>query len=248
MNSPDPKTFGVSPADVEWARLLDRKIPRYIFAVAAVSWAAYALHALIVQRAFHFESHDSLPDDVVALVPISLLYLFMGLVLVGITTMIVGVSCNALLPTFLPRYRRVHHYQKAVAAFRAWWIRTQKAFWLSLSGKQFEQELANLYRRAGLRAELTSMSGDHGVDIWLYTKRGKEIVQCKAHGQPVGPAVIRELYGTLKHFSAPSATLASTSGFTKGVRTFARGKPITLMDLGDIIDFQEKTSPSVGLH
>jgi len=87
---------------------------------------------------------------------------------------------------------------------------------------------------------LTSTSGDEGVDIWLYTERGREIVQCKAHRTPVGPAVVRELYGTMEHFKAPAGTLASTSGFTKGVITYAQGKPIKLVGLADIIAMQEK--------
>jgi hypothetical protein len=58
----------------------------------------------------------------------------------------------------------------------------------------------------------------------------------------VGPAVARELYGTLQHFGAPAAILASTSGFTKGVRAFVRGKLIVLMNLSDIIALQERNS------
>jgi hypothetical protein len=64
------------------------------------------------------------------------------------------------------------------------------------------------------------------------------------HFGPVGPAVARELYGTLKHFRAPAAILASTSGFTKGVVAFARNKPIRLMGLTEIIALQEGHSAS----
>jgi hypothetical protein len=78
------------------------------------------------------------------------------------------------------------------------------------------------------------------VDIWLHTLQGKKIVQCKAHRTPVGPAVARELYGTLRHFGAVGAVLASTSGFTKGVVEYARGKPIELLGLSEIIALQEK--------
>jgi len=94
--------------------------------------------------------------------------------------------------------------------------------------------------RLGYHAEVTTASDDKGVDNWLNTNLGKEIVQCKAHQKAVGPAVARELYGTLMHFKAPAATLVSISGFTKGVYDYVRDKPIKLMSLPEIIALQQK--------
>jgi Holliday junction resolvase len=233
--------FGVNSQDIEWAEKIERRLPRDVFVVSAMAWAVYALYALLIRaktfhiEALHFESLFELAN-LFAL----LLYLIAGLAVVTITTMITYVPCDLMLALLMPRYRRVQRYRKAVEIFRAWWVRTQREFWLSLSGKQFEVELAGVFRNAGFRAELTVASGDQGVDIWLYTERGKEIIQCKAHSGQVGPAVARELYGTLKHFGASAAILASTSGFTKGVKLFARNKPIRLMDLSDIIALQER--------
>ncbi len=248
MHSPEPKEFGVNSQDIEWAEKIERRLPRDVFVVSAIAWAMYALYALIRAttfhiEAFHFESLFELAN-LFSLVLVSSGYLVAGFAVVTMTTMIAYVPCDLMLTLLMSRYRRVQRYRKAVAILRAWWVRTQREFWLSLSGKQFEAELAGVFRNAGFRAELTVASGDHGVDIWLYTERGKEIIQCKAHSGRVGPAVARELYGTLKHFGAPAAILASTSGFTKGVRAFARNKPIVLMDLSDIILLQERNPAS----
>jgi len=248
MHPPDPKEFGVNPQDIEWAEKIERRLPRDVFVASAIAWAIYAFYALIHAKTFHIEAFhlEVLFElgNLFALVCVSIGYLIAGLAVVTVTTLMVGVPCHLMLPLLMPRYRQVQRYRKAVAIFRAWWVRTQKEFWLSLSGRQFEAELAGVFRKAGFRAELTSTSGDQGVDIWLYTERGKEIIQCKAHSGPVGPAVARELYGTLKHFRAPAAILASTSGFTKAVRAFARNKPIVLMDLSDIVALQERNSGS----
>jgi len=233
MHRPEPQDFGINSHDIEWAKKVDRRVPKTAFVVSAVGWAIYALIHVI-------PSHIDL-QHLFALALFSLGGLFVGLMIVTFTT-IVGAPCGLMLLLLVPRYRQVQRYQKAVELFRAWWLRTQKEFWMSLSGKQFEAELAGVFRKAGFRAELTAASGDKGVDIWLYTERGKEIVQCKAHSGPIGPAVARELYGTLQHFGAPAAILASTSGFTKGVRAFARNKPIVLMDLSHIIALQERNS------
>ncbi len=136
-------------------------------------------------------------------------------------------------------YRAVKRFQKAKALFEQWWVRTQEQFWRSLSGVGFERELASLYKRTGIKATLTPASGDGGVDIWLDYPDGKVIVQCKAHRSPIGPSVARELHGTLKHFGAKGAVLASTSGFTRGVWEFSRGKPIKLLGLKEIIEMQK---------
>ncbi len=178
---------------------------------------------------------------------LALLTLLLGFAFVFLTTMVLMFPTELLLRFLVPRYRRAQRYRKALEKFRAWWVRTQKEFWSSLSGKQFEAELAAVFWRAGFRAELTSATGDQGVDIWLHTERGREIVQCKAHRALIGPAVARELYGTLQHFGAPAAILVSTSGFTKGVLDYVRDKPIKLMDLSDIIALQEKVPGSNSL-
>lgn len=108
----------------------------------------------------------------------------------------------------------------------------------TLDGKAFEQELAALYTKSGFKARLMPAGGDGGVDIVLEKNGKTTIVQCKAHKSPVGPHVARDLYGTLIHFEASEAILASISGFTSGVRAYVEGKPIKLLGLDEIIEMQ----------
>ena len=106
--------------------------------------------------------------------------------------------------------------------------------WMSLSGPQFEQELATVYRDLGYSVKSTAGSGDGGVDLIL-RKDGKTIVvQCKSHQAPVGPAIARELFGAMVASRADSAILACTGGFTRGVRKFVQGKPIILISASDL--------------
>lgn len=82
----------------------------------------------------------------------------------------------------------------------------------------------------------TGRSGDGGVDIRLTAQDGKRIVvQCKAHGKPVSPAAVRDLYGTLLHEKSDEAWLMSRSGFTAGATRFAAGKAIKLLSLDHIL-------------
>lgn len=114
-------------------------------------------------------------------------------------------------------------------------LRKQREYWMGLTGAEFERELASLFQSRGYRVESTPSSGDQGIDL-IVRKSGKTtIVQCKRHKSPVGPAIARELYGSLIASRADGAILACTGGFTKGVKDFVEGKPITLVDAWDII-------------
>ena len=96
--------------------------------------------------------------------------------------------------------RATEKYEPDCKAFEKWWVRTKETFWLSLSGRQFEYELAKLYRKLEIKADVTTASDDKGVDIWLIQNGQAVPVQCKAHKRPIGPAVARELYGSMGAF------------------------------------------------
>ena len=74
--------------------------------------------------------------------------------------------------------------------------------WMSLSGDAFERELGTLYRHLGYQVALTAKSGDQGIDLILRKDGKTTVVQCKGYQSPVGPAVARELFGSMIHFGA----------------------------------------------
>ncbi|WP_368429741.1 restriction endonuclease [Sulfuricaulis sp.] len=150
MHRPDLSEFGVNQQDVEWTEKTEGQLPLVLFVISALAWGVYALSNT---ESFHLG--------------LALLFLFLGFAVIFLTTMVLMFPAELLLRFLVPRYRRAQRYRKALEKFRAWWVRTQKEFWSSLSGKQFEAELATVFRRAGFRAELTSATGDQGVDIWL---------------------------------------------------------------------------------
>jgi restriction system protein len=182
-------------------------------------------------------------DSILGLVGITvsaLLYalaaLFVGFLISSIGSWLI----EAVMMLAWPDYRRVWQYDSATRAFEEWLERCRIQFWLSLSEHQFECELARLYKKQGYQVLVTGQSGDRGVDIWLYRGDETVIVQCKAHKKPVGPAVIRELIGTLQDSKATSAILASLSGFTKGVAEYTEMRAISLISLEGILEMQRK--------
>ena len=79
------------------------------------------------------------------------------------------------------------------------------------------------------------------IDIILRRAGRTTIVQCKRNGNPVGPAVARELHGTLIASQADDGILAAVGGVTSGVHAFFNGKPLRVMDLSQILNLQKDT-------
>lgn len=169
--------------------------------------------------------------------------LIMLLMFAGFMAAIVGRlgSDSALAKPFLRTpddgLRRYSEFRVAESKYQDWFQRTQDEFWNALSGTQFEREVANLLNKSGFTAQLTSSSGDGGVDIIL---DDGTIIQCKARRGPCGPAALRELFGSLHDFGAHKAILISREGFTSASRQFAEGKPIDLWDRNTLIALQKR--------
>ncbi len=135
------------------------------------------------------------------------------------------------------RARREAQKQRQEAERQRQRIREQ--YWEAMDGVEFERELGGLFRAIGYGVERTPISGDQGVDLVLRKNGETTVVQCKAHKNGVGPAVARELFGSMVAFGAQRAILACTGGFTKGVYEFVKGKHIHLLDASAIARMTE---------
>ena len=138
-----------------------------------------------------------------------------------------------------------HAYLTALANYQETINRRRRDHWIGMDGLKFEREMKVLFERLGYRAELTPASGDSGVDLFLFRGEEKIVVQCKSHGNPVGPAVVRDLFGTMVANQAHEAFLVATGGFTGGVVEFSKDKPIRLMDLDWIVSAAASKAESI---
>ena len=118
-------------------------------------------------------------------------------------------------------------------------LRKREEYWNGLSGLEFEKELGTLCERRGYKVSFTPISGDEGVDLILQKNGKTTVVQCKRHKSPTGPAVVRELFGSMTAFRADNAILACTGGFTKGAKKFADDNSITLVSALDLARMSE---------
>jgi restriction system protein len=107
----------------------------------------------------------------------------------------------------------------------------------ALSPSAFERYVAELFRQRGYKVRVRGRSGDHGVDLEL--TRGdnrRAIVQCKRYRNPIGPDIVRELFGTMIHEGAHHAFLVTTADVSPAAREWAADKPMTLIDGSALVE------------
>jgi hypothetical protein len=112
----------------------------------------------------------------------------------------------------------------------------EEAAWRDFSGWQFEKELTWVLSRRGHKVEHVGGPGDGGADLIINSDRGRIVVQCKAHSTRIGPAAIRDLFGCLQHHDAIEGWLVGIEGFSQAAQSFARGKPIKLLTIRQVLE------------
>jgi hypothetical protein len=99
----------------------------------------------------------------------------------------------------------------------------------TMSGREFEHFMANLFRTAGYKVDVVGGAGDQGVDLLLKEGRKRIAVQCKKYGKPVGNAAVSAIYAGAKHYGAKQAWVVAPEGFTKGAVELAKSTGVRLL-------------------
>lgn len=103
---------------------------------------------------------------------------------------------------------------------------------------------------------LSGGAGDQGVDMrgsWKLDNLRDVIIQCKCHGKPVGPAVVREMEGTAAYYESDGrhpvlSVICAKTGFSKASwkRALSSRFPLLLLHLesdgrncADVVDWAE---------
>ena len=110
-----------------------------------------------------------------------------------------------------------------------------------MSGVDFEQWVADHFRKEGYEVRMTKVTGDHGVDLQLYkSNKLVGVVQCKNWDGSVGEPTVRDFYGSLISMKAPEGFIFAPTSFTQQAKDFVHDKPIKLVDLEELIKLVEK--------
>ena len=104
----------------------------------------------------------------------------------------------------------------------------------SLSGVEFEEFLAGLFRAQGYVAELTPSTGDYGADLIL-SKDGKRIaVQAKRYVGSVGVAAVQEALSGMAYYKCQAAWVIATGAFTSNALELAEKSGVKMIGRSEI--------------
>lgn len=114
----------------------------------------------------------------------------------------------------------------------------------TLDWEDFEHIVRELFAklfsaRAEAEVHVTRASRDYGVDALIFDPDpihgGKFVIQAKRYVNTVDVAAVRDLYGTVQNEGANRGYLVTTSSFGPEAYAFAKGKPLTLIDGGHLL-------------
>jgi restriction system protein len=110
---------------------------------------------------------------------------------------------------------------------------------MDLTPFQFENLVGNVFAKMGLDTRQTRSSRDGGVDVVAYDSRpvlgGRVVIQAKRYRNTVGVSAVSDLFGTMMNEGANKGILVTTSGYGPDAFTFAKDKPIELIDGGQLL-------------
>lgn len=118
----------------------------------------------------------------------------------------------------------------------------------SIDWQDFEHLIRELFEEefstVGGEVKVTRASRDGGVDAVVFDpdplRGGKTVIQAKRYTNPVGVSAVRDLYGTVLNEGANKGILVTTSDYGPDAYEFAKGKPLVLLNGGNLLHMLER--------
>lgn len=114
-------------------------------------------------------------------------------------------------------------------------LEQRRAKWIKMDGVTFDREVANIYRAHQYEAKTTKAIGEGGVDIRLWKDGMYSIVQCKNVRRTIDQSTVRKLFDTMRKEKATKAIFICSGGFTRMALSFAKNRPIQLLNLNQFL-------------
>ena len=107
--------------------------------------------------------------------------------------------------------------------------RFEAGFRENMSGDEYERYCKYILEQRGWTVNLTSKSGDQGVDLIASKEYLKVCIQCKRYSKPVGNKAVQEIFTGKQFYSGSHGVLVSSAGFTKSAISLASKTGIILL-------------------
>jgi restriction endonuclease Mrr len=100
------------------------------------------------------------------------------------------------------------------------------------SPREFEEEIARLYRSNGFSAHVTPPTADLGADVIAERAGERLAIECKrfARTEKIGTPILQKLHSAISIHGASRGVLVTTARFTKPAIEFAQRVTIELVD------------------
>ena len=113
----------------------------------------------------------------------------------------------------------------------------------SMSGWDFERYCADCLLKKGFtKAEVTSGSGDHGVDIIAEQNGIRFGIQCKLYQGQIPNKAVQEAYTGASYYDCDVAVIMSNSELTKQAQTEAKKLRVKFWNIADYMPEDHKES------
>jgi HJR/Mrr/RecB family endonuclease len=120
----------------------------------------------------------------------------------------------------------------------------------TMTGEQFEQRLATLFRSLGFRVSTTRATGDFGADLVLERDGVRTVIQAKRWDASVGIEAVYEVVGAKAHYGASEAVVVTNLLFTPAAAELANDNGVALIERDELVKmlaWQAATAPHTGL-
>ena len=97
---------------------------------------------------------------------------------------------------------------------------------------------------AGWETQLTSASGDQGIDVMAEKFGLSLVVQCKLYSKPVGNAAVQEAIAGKAFAQADYAAVVTNSGFTRSAKELAQTSGVLLLHHDQLACIDSYISPA----
>lgn len=99
-----------------------------------------------------------------------------------------------------------------------------------MSGQEFEQAIAEIFKRMGYKVSATPITGDQGIDI-IAVRNGIRIgIQAKCYTGKVGNSAVQEVVAGKQYYNLNRCMVVTNSSFTSSAVKLAKANNVTLWD------------------
>ena len=106
----------------------------------------------------------------------------------------------------------------------------------AMTGKEFEEFLADFFTRRGYKTTLTPLSGDYGVDVIIENDFVKIGIQAKRYSDKVPNAAVQEAIASLKHYGLDKAMVITNNYFQPSAIQLAKDNGVILWNRDKLIE------------